>query len=279
MATKKDSDEKRIDEISDQSQQITIGSEINIGGGNIVGVISDKGVTKPRILFVGSDPDFVATRSEFLQKAGYAVIVVQNLHEAKEYIEHEKLDLAIINIDLLKDIGDDQDHSGLAFANELPGFLPKIILSKFPEHETLRNILRGTTKNNPSNISFISVADGPDALLIEISRILEIYRSSINSTDPPSLEDKKPQTAEKLSRFRIALKDLELQIYIVVFLGSIAALIWLYLGFRAAAVSSIAYILPLLSAGFSGAKIISRLAGDTSTDAPPPEKKKKSKGK
>src|SRR6185436_6652006 len=138
MATKKDSDDKRVDEISDKSQQISIESgQVHIGNTYIAGDISGKDMTKPNILFVGSDTEFLVTKSEFLRRAGYEVVAVQNLHEAKEHLEREKIDLAIVDVELLKVNDNDEDYSALALTNKLPSSLPKIILSKSSDYKTL----------------------------------------------------------------------------------------------------------------------------------------------
>ena len=77
------------------------------------------------ILFADNDPDFLSTRREFLEQAGYDIILASTPAEAEKHLLHGKIDLAILDI-RLKDDGDEKDTSGLVLAREVALLVPKI---------------------------------------------------------------------------------------------------------------------------------------------------------
>ena len=144
------------------------------------------------ILFADNDPDFLETRKESLEKAGYRVITATNPTEAKEALEQEQVDAAILDI-RLKDDQDDRDMSGLTLAKGTAPTIPKIILTAFPSYEKVREALGPGYEGKAAAVDFIAKQEGPEALLqalnvLELtSRRLELRANLMRSFEIPTL--------------------------------------------------------------------------------------------
>ncbi len=123
------------------------------------------------ILFADNDPNFLKTRSEFLERAGYLVIPAHNPQEARRKLEAGGLDLAILDIRLVND-SDAKDASGLSIAKEVAPTVPKIILTDFPSYHHVREALRPQLQGLPAAVDFLAKEEGPEALLEAVHRTL-----------------------------------------------------------------------------------------------------------
>jgi len=123
------------------------------------------------ILFADNDPDFLRTRSEFLEREGYRVIQAANPYEARRKLEGGRIDLAILDI-RLEDDNDENDTSGLVLAREVARTVPKIILTGFPNTWAVRDALRLQPDGLPAAVDFIVKEEGPEALLQAVRNAL-----------------------------------------------------------------------------------------------------------
>ena len=73
--------------------------------------------SKQYILLVDNDPDFLDTRAEFLQRAGYQVLKAGHLKLARQLMDEAHTHLAILDIRMVDD-DDDRDSSGLILAKD-----------------------------------------------------------------------------------------------------------------------------------------------------------------
>lgn len=119
---------------------------------------------KKVILFADNDPDFLATRSEFLEQAGYVVIRASNPAQAQRELESGQLDLAILDF-RLEDDDDETDSSGLALAKELAPSVPKVILTGFPSVHAAREALRPQLDGLPAVVGFLCKEEGVGEML------------------------------------------------------------------------------------------------------------------
>ena len=147
---------------------------------------------QPIILFADNDPDFLKTRSEFLEQAGYQVIPATQPAEAKRVIEQGQVDLAVLDLRLIND-DDEKDLSGLNVAKESQPSIPKIVLTRFPTGKAVRKILGSTLNNLPPAVDFIAKQEGPQALLTAIRKAL-VPRP--NSSEARSVDQDIDQTTE-----------------------------------------------------------------------------------
>jgi predicted nucleotide-binding protein/DNA-binding NarL/FixJ family response regulator len=133
---------------------------------------SEHSISKKTILLADNDPDFLATRKEFMQQAGYVVVLASNPTEARQKLEVGGIDLAILDL-RLKDDDDDRDLSGLILAKRVARSVPKIILTNFPTYEYVREALRPQLDGLPVAVDFLAKREGPMTLLTTVQDILE----------------------------------------------------------------------------------------------------------
>jgi len=141
------------------------------------------------ILFADNNLRFANVRREFLEEKGYKIITVTSPAEAKKMIDHQQLDLAIIDIRLIDD-DDENDHSGIILAKESNPNVPKIILTGFPTWELVKEALGTQVDGLPFAVEFISKKEGPEALLsaVEWHLLNSDFRTNIlNTFQAPNL--------------------------------------------------------------------------------------------
>lgn len=117
------------------------------------------------ILFADNDSDFLDTRAEFLERAGYAVLKACSLGLARQLLADAHVHLSVVDIRMVDD-DDDKDVSGLTLAKE-PAFrpVPKIILTAFPTYEAVREALGPLLDGLPAAVGFLAKQEGPEALI------------------------------------------------------------------------------------------------------------------
>lgn len=150
-------------------------------------------MTKAIILFADNDPDFLKIRKEFLEQEGYHVIPAFDPTEARRILEQERVDLAVLDIRLVKD-DDDKDISGLTLAKEAVYAVPKIILTKFPTYEIVREALGPDLEGLPPAVDFVAKQEGPEVLLRAVRKALKFesrFEKTINGISAQLKEDYK----------------------------------------------------------------------------------------
>ncbi|MGD9091211.1 MAG: response regulator [Anaerolineales bacterium] len=135
---------------------------------------------KITILFADNNPNFLKTRTEFLEKEGYRVVSATNPTEARRVLERGDIDLAILDIRLLND-DDEKDLSGITLAKETDPIIPKILLTSFPSVKTVRESLRVQLIGLPAAVEYVYKGDGPEALLRAIRNVLSHGRDWLNT--------------------------------------------------------------------------------------------------
>ncbi len=137
---------------------------------------------KATILFADNDPDFCATRAEFLEHEGYRVLIAKDPNEARRLLRKGGIDLAIIDIRLTND-DDEKDASGLNLAKESDRSLPKILLTGFPKLEDVRQALSPQTDGFPIASDFLAKEEGPMAMIESVERIIAMRVNKKMSKD------------------------------------------------------------------------------------------------
>ena len=119
-----------------------------------------------RILLLDNDPDFLNTRAEFLDQAGYRVLKAYTLEEARQLLAEARIHLAILDIRIVDDDDDERDTSGLILAKD-PAFrpIPKIMLTGFPSYQYVREALGPALDGLPPAVDFLSKQEGPEAMI------------------------------------------------------------------------------------------------------------------
>jgi DNA-binding NtrC family response regulator len=131
-------------------------------------------MARTTILFAENDPDFLKTRTEFLEQERYRVIPATDPTEARRVLERGKIDLAILDI-RLRDDDDEKDTSGLTLAKEVARSVPKIILTAFPSVDAVREALKPQLSGLPAVTDFVSKQEGPEALIASVERSVAVH--------------------------------------------------------------------------------------------------------
>lgn len=128
------------------------------------------------ILFIDNDPDFLQTRAEFLQRAGYQVVEAVSVEQARQLLEEGFFHLMIVDIHMVDDT-DEHDRSGLALAKD-PAYLsvPKIILTIDESFETAREALRPGPDGLPAAVHYLGKKEGPQAMIEAVQEALTEHR-------------------------------------------------------------------------------------------------------
>ena len=141
-------------------------------------------MTRPNILLADNDSDFLKTRKEFLELAGFVVTATQDWTSARQALDQGNYDLAILDI-RLKDDDDEKDTSGLELARTAAyQKIPKIILTGFPSYDAVRMALEPISESLPTAIEFVGKQEGSQELLKTIRRVLKFHaRNFENAID------------------------------------------------------------------------------------------------
>ena len=130
-------------------------------------------MSKATILLADNDDEFRATRCEALEQEGYKVVPARNPEEAKDILNRGGIDVAVIDVRLIND-NDEKDLSGLNLAKRVAPSIPKIILTKFPTVEAVREALAPQLEGLPPAIDFVAKQEGPQVLLTAIRKVLNL---------------------------------------------------------------------------------------------------------
>lgn len=118
---------------------------------------------KGRILVVDNNMDVLELWRQRLEVEGYLVFTAGSPSEAKELIQTNRVHLAIIDLKLI-DHSDLNDISGIELAKELDPLIVKIILTAFPDMETMKRALGPRLNGRALAFNYIA-KDGPSELL------------------------------------------------------------------------------------------------------------------
>jgi DNA-binding response OmpR family regulator len=122
------------------------------------------------ILFVDNDRDFLDTRAEFLERAGYTVLKAFTLSEAVWLLKNARVHAAVIDI-RMQDDDDPRDTSGLTLLEEPTcRSIPIIILTGRPSVDIAVRVLRPDSSGKSLAIDFVVKEDGPDVLIDALRR-------------------------------------------------------------------------------------------------------------
>lgn len=134
-------------------------------------------MSQSRILFADNERDFLDTRAEYLESAGYLVLKADTLEQARKLLVETRVHLAVLDIRLVDD-DDDHDLSGLTLAKD-PAFspVPKIILTGFPTYQAVREVLGPVVEGLPPAVDFLDKREGPETMVQAVEKALATYLS------------------------------------------------------------------------------------------------------
>lgn len=126
------------------------------------------------ILLADNDPDFLVVCAEFLESAGYRVLTATTPSEALRLVNTRHLHLIVLDLRLMNDL-DEKDRSGLMLAKELAPSIPKLILTKFPTYQDVRDAMKLGHAGLPPAVDFLNKLDGLKKLQEVVSQTLAQY--------------------------------------------------------------------------------------------------------
>lgn len=126
------------------------------------------------ILLADNDLDFLATRAEYLEAAGFFVYKASTYDQTIQFLQEadlKRIYLAILDIRLIDD-DDEKDESGLKIAREQVRTLPKIILTNFPTRDSVREALKLGDDGFSAALDFIDKNEGPEVMIHAVKEAL-----------------------------------------------------------------------------------------------------------
>lgn len=177
------------------------------------------------ILLADNDPNALKERSEFLKKEGYEVSLAGDPAQARRFLERGGIDLAIIDLRLVDD-NDERDVSGLRLAKSTDPKIPKIILTKFPTPNAVREALSASPEGLPPAVDFVDKAEGLEGFLLAVRKALQVmnvwFRSTQNAITLQLQEDYVQARTEARTHYRVCL-GISFVGAIIVILGAVLA--------------------------------------------------------
>ncbi|MCL4871908.1 MAG: DNA-binding response regulator [Anaerolineae bacterium] len=131
------------------------------------------------VLLVDNDLDFLATRAESVEKAGYQVLQAGSLEKARAYLLNERVHVVVTDVRMV-DNNDTRDKTGLALAKDGQfQAIPKIVLTGFPAFQDTRDVM--ASQMTPSfngerlapAINYLEKDEGPAAMIAAITQAVE----------------------------------------------------------------------------------------------------------
>jgi len=116
------------------------------------------------ILMVDNHLDFLDTRAEYIEQAGFKVIKAHTAEDARTYAEQLHPDLAVVDVRLVNDL-DEGDRTGVFLAETLRDICPVIMLTDYATYEVVRQTLKPDEKGRPLAIDFVDKREGPAELI------------------------------------------------------------------------------------------------------------------
>jgi DNA-binding response OmpR family regulator len=118
---------------------------------------------KFNLLLADNDPTALAIYAEFLESLGYHVLLADSPAQARRILETHRVHLAVLDL-RLTDNDDSKDRSGLVLAKESSRSIPKLILTKFPTFQDVREALKIDERSLPPAIDFLNKYDDLEAI-------------------------------------------------------------------------------------------------------------------
>lgn len=122
---------------------------------------------------VDNHPEFLATRSELVEAAGFKVLAAHTPEEARTLVNNKNnhIDLAVIDLRLHND-DDPDDITGLFLAKELHSLILVIMQTDFASVATVQAALRRNEVGESIADDYVSKNDGSGALIESIIKLL-----------------------------------------------------------------------------------------------------------
>lgn len=126
------------------------------------------------LLVADNDAEALATVEEYLTSLGFKVLTATSPGEAKKIFDTHLVHLAVFDMRMVDD-KDEKDRSGLRLARETSSSIPKLILTKYPTHEDVRDAMKLDSRALPPAVDFLDKQDGLEKLGEAINQAITRY--------------------------------------------------------------------------------------------------------
>jgi DNA-binding NtrC family response regulator len=124
------------------------------------------------ILFADNNEAFREIRSEWLVEEGFKVFQASSPEKARDILDHQNIDLTIIDIRLMDD-EDEYDLSGVEIAKDTKyGSIPKIIMTGFPSVTTVKVTLGNS---EAKNLYYLAKDEGAIEMIKVVKKIFSNF--------------------------------------------------------------------------------------------------------
>jgi CheY-like chemotaxis protein len=134
-----------------------------------------------KILLVENIKEYRETVQEFLERRGFCIFGVSSPAAAQTVLKTEEIDLVVLDVRLMSE-GDEQDESGLELAKRLPPAIPKLILTRFPTVDLVRQAYGPALDGLPLAVGFIDKREGMYALLEAVQLALMKFPPTLHQS-------------------------------------------------------------------------------------------------
>jgi DNA-binding response OmpR family regulator len=126
------------------------------------------------ILVADNDPDALAIYREFLTSLGYKVLTASSVSVARQTLNTSRVHLAIFDLRLTDDT-DEADRSGLTLAQGAARSIPKLILTKWPTYQDVRDAMKMDDALLPPAVDFLNKSEGLKKIGEAVAQTVERY--------------------------------------------------------------------------------------------------------
>ncbi|MEM7111280.1 MAG: response regulator [Chloroflexota bacterium] len=149
------------------------------------------------ILIVENDPLVLEGNQLLFELEGYRVFTAVSVAEAVAILDHNHIDLAVIDVRLSND-HDTYDRSGIELAEQMPPEVAKVLITAFHKFEYRSSL--------PQNLWHLAKQAGPAALVDKVARI---FRDTIRLNRQLDIDLAPKITTESLVQQMKPFRDLE----------------------------------------------------------------------
>ncbi len=122
------------------------------------------------ILMVDNHTEFLDTRAEYIEQAGYRLSKASSAEAARLFAEQQPPDLAVVDVRLVND-EDDGDYTGVFLAQSLRQVCPVIILTDHANFVIVRQtLIQYDQADRLYTVNFFDKSEGPAVLIQSIGQ-------------------------------------------------------------------------------------------------------------
>lgn len=167
---------------------------------------------KAKILFAENNPYYLNSQKELLERDGYFVFPATNPTRARQVLEEERIDLAIIDIGLEGEDDKPEDDkpgdiSGLLLAKETAPSLRKIILTQHREVEYVKEALKQDKQGHSAAVNYVLKDEGYEKLLRAVRAALGLREVFVVHGHDEAAKETVARFMEKLGLRTIILHE------------------------------------------------------------------------